>query len=97
MLDISPQASEAINSLTAKAGHAGLGGLRISTADEPSPNADLVLRVADRPLVGDEIVSGSSGSRVFLDSTAAHALTDRVLDVQGDTGGTLRFTLHDKP
>ncbi|MEU3648824.1 iron-sulfur cluster biosynthesis protein [Lentzea sp. NPDC034063] len=96
MLDISPQASEAINSLTAQAGHAGLGGIRISTADEPSTNSGLTLMVADRPILGDEIVAGALGSRVFLDDTAAHVLTDLVLDVRSGDDGILHFTLRDK-
>ncbi|MEV6236663.1 iron-sulfur cluster biosynthesis protein [Lentzea sp. NPDC051838] len=96
MLDVSNRASEAINSLTAAAGHAGQGGLRISSVTQPSPGPDLALTIADRPSMGDEIAVGAFGSRVFLDHTAAHALADRVLDVRDDNDGKVHFTVHDK-
>lgn len=96
MLDVSNRASEAINSLTTKAGHAGQGGLRISSVTQPSPGPDLALVIADRPALGDEIVVGAFGSRVFLDHTAAQALAERVLDVQEDNNGEVHFTVLDK-
>ena len=96
MLDVSNRASEAISSLTANAGHPGQGGLRISSVSQPSPGPDLALNVADRPSLGDEIVVGAFGSRVFLDHTAALTLADQVLDVHDDDNGKVHFTVHDK-
>lgn len=96
MLDVSNRASDAINSLTATAGHASEGGLRISAASQPSQSPALALTITGRPTPGDQIVMGAFGSRVFLDSTAAHVLTDRVLDVQNGKDGAVHFTVHDK-
>lgn len=96
MLDVSPRASQAINVLTSTACHNGHGGLRISLTRKPAQGAGLVLAVADKPVDGDEVVAGDLGSRVFLDHAAARCLTDQVLDVQGDSHGKFRFTVHPK-
>lgn len=96
MLDVSLRASQAINTLTA-AGRRGAGsGLRISLTRSPERSAGFALAVMDRPVAGDEVVTGDLGSRVFLDRVTARCLTGRVLDVQPDSGGKFRFTVRRK-
>jgi Fe-S cluster assembly iron-binding protein IscA len=58
---------------------AGIGAIRI-TAEEVDGEVELSIHDAEDPSEGDEVVE-RGGARVFLDATAADALSDQVLGV----------------
>lgn len=96
MLDVSPRASQAINTLASTACHSDQGGARISLTRKPSQGAGFALVITDAPTDGDQVVAGTAGSRVFLDHVAARCLSDQVLDVQSDERGKFHFAVHRK-
>jgi Fe-S cluster assembly iron-binding protein IscA len=80
MLELTDQAQEAIKGIMEESEVAPGGGLRISgTAD--GGEASLEFSVAEGAEAGDETVS-AGGANVFLDETAAEALSDKTLDAE---------------
>ncbi|HEX5533353.1 MAG TPA: hypothetical protein VFX33_06390 [Actinomycetales bacterium] len=60
------------------------GGLRIA----PSPDAaQLELSIAEAPSPGDQVIDAGD-ARVFVEATAAEALTDSTLDAAATEQGT---------
>lgn len=96
MLDITPSAGEAINTLASSAGTADGCGIRISVADRTGQGADLALTVTTRPLDGDQVVVGALGSHVFLEPEAAEILDNQVLDARRADDGKFQFVLRVK-
>ena len=92
MLDIDDTATTAIGELTAAAGVAGEGGLRIAL----TPDADhgFALSIAARPDRADEVVTSPDGARGFQEPRAARALSDKVLDVLTDGTGRFHFGVY---
>jgi Fe-S cluster assembly iron-binding protein IscA len=66
-------------------------GVRIAAQGEDAP-ATLGLSVQEAPEVEDEVVE-EQGARVFLETAAAAALEDKVLDAAVDETGEVRFVL----
>jgi iron-sulfur cluster assembly protein len=71
MLELSDAAVEAIRTM---------GSLRLS-AHEDGDEIEIAVEAADDPAAGDETVE-REGARVFLDSTAATALSEQVLEIE---------------
>ncbi len=92
MLDIDDTATTAINELTAAAGVAGEGGLRIALASGADDDFDLSIEA--RPHRADEVVTSPDGARVFLEPRAARLLSDKVLDVRTDGGHRFHFGVY---
>ena len=64
----------------------GAEGLRVSAAEEtPKASARLRIEIVGAPAPDDEVIE-ADGARLFLDSTAAQTLDDKVLhaDVKGE-------------
>ncbi|GEL22125.1 MAG: adhesin [Pseudonocardia sp.] len=92
MLAITETAAEAIKSLTADAELPDGGGLRIASTEE---DQGLELSLAAQPVESDTVLTGD-GVTVFLETSAAQVLDDKVLDVQPvetPQGEELRFAI----
>jgi Fe-S cluster assembly iron-binding protein IscA len=96
MLDVTHEASQAINTLTGPLVDPPQAGLRIAVADKDDSGAKLGLAVVERPAAEDELVTSDDGAKVFLQPEAARFLTDKVLDVSTDAGGRFQFEVHGK-
>ena len=72
MLQLSDDAVDALREL---------GTLRFSIADGGDDEVELDIEAADEPSAGDEVVE-RDGVRVYLDATAADALSDQVLEIE---------------
>jgi iron-sulfur cluster assembly protein len=90
MLTLTNNASTVVKELAERATGMDDAGLRISTL--PDNPQDYEVKVAIAPEVDDIIVS-NDGAQVFLESRAAAALTDRVLDAMVEPDGAVRFQL----
>ncbi|GAA4224416.1 hypothetical protein GCM10022254_03800 [Actinomadura meridiana] len=91
MLALTDGAVAAIRTMTSRPGLAPGTGLRI--APEPDDPASLVLRLADAPEPGDELLD-DGGARLFLAPRAARELAGRTLDVRADVSGSVTFHLN---
>lgn len=99
MLAVTDAAGETIKALAAEVGEQDdTGGLRISvdSTHTDERGAALAITVATRPAEGDEVVTSRTGARVFLEPDAASYLTDKVLEVQHEPNGRIRFAVHGK-
>lgn len=89
MLTLTDTASTAVKTIAERAlGQDADGGLRISsTSDE-----GFAVAVATAPEATDIVVE-NHGAQVFLEKEASDALTDKVLDAQVDTDGSVSFAI----
>ena len=90
MLVLTDQAQQVIKGIVGDSDIGPDGGLRI-TATTDDGEAGLEFDVASGAEDGDETVS-AGGAKVFLDSTAAEALSDKTLDVH-EHGDHFHFEL----
>ena len=90
MLTLTNEASTVVKDLAERATGSDEAGLRISTL--PDNPKDYEVKVAAFP-EPDDIVVANDGAQVFLESRAADALTNRVLDATVEPDGAVRFQL----
>ena len=89
MLTLTENASAIVNEITSQIGGDG-PGLRIAV--EPGQEAGFGITAADQPEPGDQVVE-QAGATVYLESQAADALSDKVLDAAVDASGNVEFAL----
>lgn len=94
MLTLTDNATAIVTTLVSRQSDAPDAGLRIhSTAPaESDGKASLAVLVAADPEPQDQVVE-ISGTRLFLDETAATALEDKVLDAGVDDAGSVSFAV----
>jgi Fe-S cluster assembly iron-binding protein IscA len=90
MLTLTDTASTVVKDLAERATGSVDAGLRISTL--PDNPKDYEVKVAATPEPND-IVVVNDGAQVFLETRAAEALSDRVLDAKVEDDGAVRFQL----
>ena len=90
MLTLTDQASTVVKDLAGRATGSEDAGLRISTL--PGNPKDYEVKVAVFP-EPDDIIVANDGAQVFLESRAAAALENRVLDATVEPDGAVRFQL----
>ena len=90
MLTLTDNAVTAIRALTSQPELPDDTGLRIMAQGEEAPSFQLAL--AASPVEGDEVIE-SDGARVFVEATAAAALTDKSLDAEVDDQGGVAFSV----
>jgi iron-sulfur cluster assembly protein len=93
MLAITDAAAEAIKGVVSSHGVPEGAGLRIATPPE-APEGGLEVALAAVPAEDDEVID-EGGAHVFLESRAAEALDDKLLDAH-DEGGRVRFTVSEQ-
>jgi Fe-S cluster assembly iron-binding protein IscA len=93
MLTLTEKATDVVKTITEQTTEGDTAGLRISQ-QATDPNS-LGLTPVETPQPGDQVVE-SDGARVYLDPTAAIALSNEVLDAQVDDAGTVQFGLGTK-
>ncbi len=91
MLAITEAAAEAIKGVASSQGAPDGAGLRIATPPEGAPEGGLEVSLAAVPAEDDEVID-EGGAHVFLESGAAEALDDKLLDARVG-GGRVRFTV----
>ncbi|HWL77564.1 Fe-S cluster assembly protein HesB [Microbacterium sp.] len=89
MLTLTTTAAEAVKTIVSQVPLTVDGGVRIR---DTGPERGFELSVAETPEPDDTIVE-TDGARVFLDTSAAAALDDRVLDAELSGDGSVRFAL----
>jgi Fe-S cluster assembly iron-binding protein IscA len=96
VLAVTEAAGETIMALTADVGEQANGGLRISvdSAHATEQGAAMAVAVVTGSEGGDEVVTAERGAHVFLEPGVASYLTDRVLDVENQPDGRIRFAVH---
>ena len=94
MLAITDAAAEAIKGVVSSQAAPEGAGLRIATPREAAPEGGLEVALAAVPAEDDEVID-TGGARVFLESRAAEALDDKLLDAQVE-GGRVRFTVSEQ-
>jgi iron-sulfur cluster assembly protein len=87
MLMLTENATKVIGALVDNPEVPDGGGLRIATAAE-----GLTVSPAEVPQATDQVIEEQS-ARVFVDTEAAAALDDKVLDAQVDDSGRVQFLL----
>lgn len=94
MLTLTDNATAIVTTLVSRQTDAPDAGLRIhSTATaEPGASASLAVLVTSDPEPQDQVVE-VSGTRLFLDETAATALEDKILDAGVDDAGSVSFAV----
>lgn len=94
MLTLTENATAIVHSIVTGQTDGGEAGLRIAAADQEGPNGEprFAVNVVSAPESADQVIE-ESGSRVFLESAAAEALSDKVLDAGVDEEGAVSFTL----
>ena len=93
MLTMTDTAAEAVKTIVSRIPDATDGGVRISDDGETT---GLALTLATAPEATDTVVD-SHGARVFLDSSAAAALNEQVLDAHVTQDGGVSFELAPQP
>jgi Fe-S cluster assembly iron-binding protein IscA len=88
MLTLTEKATDVVKTITEQTTEGDTAGLRISQ-QATDPNS-LGLTPVETPQPGDQVVE-ADGARVYLDPTAAIALSNEVLDAQVDEAGTVQF------
>ena len=89
MLTLTDNASSAVKTIADRTlGQDVDGGLRISSSEADG----FAVAIAATPEPTDEII-GTPGAQVFLEKTAADALTDKVLDASVDPDGSVSFAI----
>lgn len=94
MLTLTENASTIVRDITAQTTEAADAGLRISTDDTPEPA--FAISAAEGPQPGDAKVE-QGGATVYLDSTSAEQLDDKILDASLDLSGNVQFALDVQP
>ncbi|MFE9320861.1 MULTISPECIES: hypothetical protein [Nocardia] len=89
MLMLTPNAIEAVRTITSADGTPTDAGLRISTTDGAET---MSLAIAAGPAEQDQVLT-AEGSRIFLDEQAAAFLDDKILDTELDPNGQGTFVL----
>ncbi|MEJ1155176.1 MULTISPECIES: Fe-S cluster assembly protein HesB [Microbacterium] len=89
MLTLTPTAAEAVKNIVSRVPQIDDGGVRIR---DTGGESGFELSVTPTPETEDTVVV-TDGARVFLDSKAAVALDDRVLDAELAGDGSVRFAL----
>ncbi|WP_144877134.1 Fe-S cluster assembly protein HesB [Microbacterium sp. 1.5R] len=94
MLTLTDNATAIVTTLVSRQTDAADAGLRIHSTPDPGPDggARLAVLVAPDPEPSDQVVE-VSGTRLFLDETAAAALDDKVLDAGVDDEGAVSFAV----
>ncbi|WP_314423113.1 Fe-S cluster assembly protein HesB [uncultured Microbacterium sp.] len=94
MLTLTDNATAIVNTLVSRQTDAADAGLRIHSTPAPGPDggARLAVLVTPDPEPADQVVE-VSGTRLFLDETAAAALDDKVLDAGVDDEGSVSFAV----
>jgi iron-sulfur cluster assembly protein len=90
MLTLTENASTIVKTLTGQVSEAEDAGLRISSSNDQ--NTAFAAAVAPIPEPADQIVE-VSGARLFLETGAAVALDDKILDAQVDENGSVSFAI----
>jgi Fe-S cluster assembly iron-binding protein IscA len=90
MLTLTENASTIVKTLTGQVSEAEDAGLRISSSNDQ--NTAFAAAVAPIPEPADQIVE-VSGARLFLETGAAIALDDKILDAQVDENGSVSFAI----
>lgn len=93
MLTLTDQASTVVKDLAERATGSDEAGLRISTLPDNPKDYEVTVAAFPQP---DDIVVANDGAQVFLESRAADALTNRVLDAKVEADGAVRFQLGDQ-
>ena len=90
MLTLTDNATAIVNTLVSRQTDATDAGLRIHSTPAPGPDggARLAVLVTPDPEPEDRVVE-VSGTRIFLDETAAAALEDKILDAGVDDEGSV--------
>ncbi len=95
MLEVTPEASEAIKILVSRSDLAQEGGVRIAARQVDDASATLDLSVVEGPSETDEVL-GEPGGRLFIEEGAARFLDDKILDA--DLGqGRVSFKINERP
>jgi iron-sulfur cluster assembly protein len=94
MLATTDAAAEAIKGVVSSRGAPEGAALRIATPPEGAPEGGLEVALAAIPAEDDDVVD-EGGAHVFLESRAAEALDDKLLDAQVE-GGQVRFTVSER-
>jgi iron-sulfur cluster assembly protein len=92
MLAITDAAAEAIKGVVSSQGVPEGAGLRIATPPVGAPEGGLEVALVAVPAEDDEVID-EGGAHVLLESRAAEALDDNLLDAQVE-GGQVRFTVN---
>jgi iron-sulfur cluster assembly protein len=73
-------------------------GLRIQTAPDAGPNGEarFAVNIVPSPEPADQIIE-AAGTHVYLETAAADALSDKVLDAGVDDEGSVSFTILPQP
>jgi Fe-S cluster assembly iron-binding protein IscA len=90
MLTLTDNASNVVHNLTDSISGGDAAGLRISTTEGAETSFSVAMTTEPEPT--DEIVE-RSGARVYLETNAALALADKVLDAEVDRDGSVRFAV----
>lgn len=98
MLTLTENANAIVGTLVTRQTEAVDAGLRIQATDATGPNGEarFAVNVVTSPEPADQIVDGGEG-RIFLEETAAAALSDKVLDAGVDDSGAVSFTILPQP
>lgn len=98
MLTLTENADAVVTTIVGREDASEDAGLRIQTAEGQGPNGEarFAVHVVPSPEPADVVVEGSA-SRVFLEDSAAEALSDKVLDAGVDEQGAVSFTILPQP
>ena len=98
MLTLTENAQAIVTSIVTGQTEGADAGLRIASADQEGPSGEprYAVNVVPAPEPADQVIQGE-GARVFLESAAADALSDKVLDAGVDGEGAVSFTLLPQP
>jgi Fe-S cluster assembly iron-binding protein IscA len=94
MLILTEEATTKLRTIMARRNIPSHGGLRLASARRGTVRFSVAL--VDNPAPDDEIVE-LDGIRVFLDTTAASVLDNRILDAKPKQGGGARFVVEARP
>jgi iron-sulfur cluster assembly protein len=94
MFAMTDAAAEAVKGVVSSRGAPEGAGLRIATPPDAAPGGGLEVALAAVPAEDDEVID-EGGAHVFLESRAAEALDDKLLDAWVE-GGQVRFTVNEK-
>jgi iron-sulfur cluster assembly protein len=94
VLTLTENATLVIKSITGVEGAPEGAGVRISQENPADPA--LAVTTTESPAKGDQVLE-EGGARVFLESNAAAALDDKILDAAVDDKGGVEFLLVPQP
>ena len=90
MLTLTQSAGTVVSNIVAQTGTAATGGLRIDEQGD-----QFAVTVAEGPTL-EEVIVEDHGARVFMPTTIAAVLDDKVLDAEVDEDGSVRFAIGTK-